>query len=46
MTNAQEELSLREQYPLYRAWQEDDEVVEEEDEMTRAEFEREWRENR
>ena len=40
-----EELALKEQYPLYREFCREDEK-EEEDEMTRAEFEREWRENR
>ena len=41
-----EELALREQYPLYKEFCREDEEAEEEDELTRAEFEREWRENR
>ena len=47
LTPNQEDFALKSCHPSYAAFcNEDEEIEEKEDEMTRAEFEREWMENR
>lgn len=41
-----EDEALKELHPLYRAWCEEETTIEEEDELTRADFERDYREGR